>query len=142
MSGNAAALVEPAPIVACTISRNVQEFDLLIEDMESELGESWGDLSIDDALAFFGQPDAESLEFIAVAMDEIVRAEPNATFGLDQRVRVEIEPLRGNTCRFVEPLENAGRRVECAERITNGEAPFFRRKIASEVNAAGSPGVF
>ena len=70
MSGNAAALVEPAPIVACTISRNVQEFDLLIEDMEAELGESWGDLSIDDALAFFGQPDAETLEFIAVAMDE------------------------------------------------------------------------
>ncbi len=75
MSGNAAVLVEPAPIVACTISRNVQEFDLLIEDMEAELGESWGDLSIDDALAFFGQPDAESLEFIAVAMDE--EDEPN-----------------------------------------------------------------
>ena len=70
MSGNAAALVEPAPIVACTISRNVQEFDLLIEDMEAELGESWGDLTIDDAIAFFGQPDAETLEFIAVAMDE------------------------------------------------------------------------
>ncbi|MCB1338991.1 MAG: AAA family ATPase [Maritimibacter sp.] len=70
MSGNVAALVEPAPIIACTISRDVQEFDLLIEDMETELGESWGDLSVDDALAFFGQPDAESLEFIAVAMDE------------------------------------------------------------------------
>ena len=60
MSGNVAALVEPAPIIACTISRDVQEFDLLIEDMETELGESWGDLSVDDALAFFGQPDAES----------------------------------------------------------------------------------
>lgn len=70
MSGNAAVLVEPAPIVACTISRDVQEFDLLIEDMETELGESWGDLSIDDAIAFFGQPDAETLQFIAVAMDE------------------------------------------------------------------------
>ncbi len=75
MSGNAAALVEPAPIVACTISRDVQEFDLLIEDMEAELGESWGDLSISDAITFFGQPDAESLEFIAVAMDE--EDEPN-----------------------------------------------------------------
>ncbi|PIE07112.1 MAG: pilus assembly protein CpaE [Rhodobacterales bacterium] len=75
MSGNAAALVEPAPIVACTISRDVQEFDLLIEDMEAELGESWGDLSIQDAIAFFGQPDAETLQFIAVAMDE--EDEPN-----------------------------------------------------------------
>lgn len=58
------------PIVACTISRDVQLFDLLIEDMESAVGENWGDLSFDDALAFFGQPDAEALEFIALAMDQ------------------------------------------------------------------------
>ena len=29
------------PIVACTVSRDVQNFDLLIEDMEDVLGESW-----------------------------------------------------------------------------------------------------
>lgn len=58
------------PIVACTISRDVQLFDPLIEDMESAVGENWGDLSFDDALAFFGQPDAEALEFIALAMDQ------------------------------------------------------------------------
>lgn len=60
---------EPAPIVACTISRDVQNFDLLIDDMELELGESWGDLSFDDAITFFGQPDAASLEFVAVAVN-------------------------------------------------------------------------
>jgi pilus assembly protein CpaE len=60
---------EPAPIVACTVSRNVQNFDLLIEDMEAELGESWGDLSFADALAFFDQPEAAALEFVAVAVD-------------------------------------------------------------------------
>lgn len=60
---------EPAPIVACTISRDVQNFDLLIEDMEAELGESWGDLSFADALAFFDQPESGSLEFVAVAVD-------------------------------------------------------------------------
>ncbi len=60
---------EPTPIVACTISRDVQNFDLLIEDMEVAVGENWGDLSFDDALAFFGQPDAEALEFVAMAMD-------------------------------------------------------------------------
>ena len=42
---------EPHPIVACTISRDVQAFDLLIEDMEANLGESWGDLGFPDALA-------------------------------------------------------------------------------------------
>ncbi|MFV2051707.1 AAA family ATPase [Aliiroseovarius sp. YM-037] len=61
---------EPAPIVACTISRDVQNFDLLIEDMEAELGESWGDLSFDDAVQFLDQPDAEQLEFVAIALDD------------------------------------------------------------------------
>ncbi len=61
---------EAAPIVACTVSRDVQNFDLLIEDMESVLGESWGDLGFAEALAFFGQPEAESMEFIALALDE------------------------------------------------------------------------
>lgn len=60
---------EPMPIVACTISRDVQNFDLLIEDMETVLGESWGDLGFAEALAFFGQPEAESLEFVALAID-------------------------------------------------------------------------
>ncbi|THH37237.1 pilus assembly protein CpaE [Aliishimia ponticola] len=60
---------ELAPIVACTVCRDVQNFDLLIEDMEAALGESWGDLGFAEALAFFGQPEAESLEFIALAID-------------------------------------------------------------------------
>lgn len=60
---------ETPSILACTVSRDVQNFDLLIEDMEDALGEKWGDLSFEEALAFFGQPDAESLEFIALALD-------------------------------------------------------------------------
>ena len=60
---------EPAPILACTISRDVQDFDLLIDDMEQELGESWGDLSFDDAAMFLDQPDARSLEFVAIAVN-------------------------------------------------------------------------
>ena len=60
---------EPAPILACTISRDVQNFDLLIDDMELELGESWGDLSFDDAQVFLDQPDARSLEFVAIAVN-------------------------------------------------------------------------
>jgi pilus assembly protein CpaE len=61
---------EPSLIVACTVSRDVQNFDLLIEDMELALGENWGDLGFAEALAFFEQPEAQALEFIALAMDE------------------------------------------------------------------------
>ena len=70
MSSNAALQEEPAPIVACTISRDVQNFDLLIEDMENECGENWGDLSLDDAAVFFDQPEADHLEFVALAIDQ------------------------------------------------------------------------
>lgn len=60
---------EPNPIVACTISRDVQNFDLLIEDMETALGENWGDIGFAEALAFLNQPEADSLQFVAVAID-------------------------------------------------------------------------
>lgn len=60
---------DPAPILACTISRDVQNFDLLIDDMEQELGENWGDLGFDDALIFLGQPEAANLKFVAIAVD-------------------------------------------------------------------------
>ena len=70
MTSTAALKPEPAPIVACTISRNVQNFDLLIEDMESELGESWGDLTLEDAPLFLEQPESDGLEFVAIAMGE------------------------------------------------------------------------
>ena len=60
---------DPAPILACTVSRDVQNFELLIDDMENELGEAWGDLSYDDVLVFFEQPESASLEFVAVAVD-------------------------------------------------------------------------
>lgn len=60
---------EPAPILACTISRDVQNFELLIDDMEEELGENWGDLGFEDALIFLGQPEAASLQFVALAVD-------------------------------------------------------------------------
>ncbi|MBR2655519.1 MAG: AAA family ATPase [Loktanella sp.] len=60
---------DPLPIVACTISRDVQLFDLLIEDMETALGAAWGDLGFDDAIAFLSQPESSSLQFVTIAMD-------------------------------------------------------------------------
>jgi len=70
MSNSAMLQPEPQPITACTVSRDVQNFDLLIEDMETCLGESWGDLGFEDALPFLQQEDAADLEFIAIALDE------------------------------------------------------------------------
>ncbi len=72
MSGNAARKEEPglAPITACTVARDVQKFDLLIEDMEAALGEAWGDLSFEDARVYVAQDEGKSLEFIAVAVDQ------------------------------------------------------------------------
>ena len=60
---------DPAPIVACTVSRDVQQFEILIDDMEAELGEAWGDLGFEDALIFLDQSESAGLEFIAVAVD-------------------------------------------------------------------------
>lgn len=70
MSSNAALQTEVTVITACTVARDVQHFDLLIEDMENEVGEAWGDLTFDDAATFFLQPEARNLEFIAIAVDE------------------------------------------------------------------------
>lgn len=68
MSSGLALRSDPAPILACTVSRNVHHFDLLIEDMETELGEAWGDLTFDEARAFLDQADAADLEFLALAV--------------------------------------------------------------------------
>jgi pilus assembly protein CpaE len=70
MTSNESLQPDLSPLLACTISRDVQNFDLLIEDMEAALGESWGDLGFAEAKAFFHQPEAEALEFVAIAIDE------------------------------------------------------------------------
>lgn len=84
---------EPAPIRACTIARDVQEFDLLIDDMELELGEAWGDLGFEDAVQFLSQPEADSLEFVAIAVNgedekEIDRITEIIRLSKDRRIRV------------------------------------------------------
>jgi pilus assembly protein CpaE len=69
MASNLALLPEPEPLRAVTVSRDVQEFDLLIEDMEAELGEAWGDLDFAEANAFLRQDEAGKLEFVVIAVD-------------------------------------------------------------------------
>ena len=59
---------ELLPIRACTVTQDIQRFDLLIEDMETVMGEAWGDLPFEDALAYLAQEEAADLEFLAVAL--------------------------------------------------------------------------
>ncbi len=56
-------------IAACVIARDVQAFDLLIEDMEAELGPRWGGLDFQDGIAYLSSPEARDLEFVTVAVD-------------------------------------------------------------------------
>lgn len=69
MSGSDTQHVDESPLKACTISRDVQNFDLLIEDMEAVMGEAWGDLGFADSIAFIEQLQPGGLEFVALAID-------------------------------------------------------------------------
>lgn len=69
MSANAVLETDPAPIRACTISRDLENFEALIDDMEAALGEAWGDLTFEEAAVFLGQSEARDLEFVALALD-------------------------------------------------------------------------
>lgn len=69
MSSAARPRRDPAPLVACTIARDLQGFDLLIEDMEVTLGEGWGDVTFDDAPGFLTRPDLSALKFVVIAVD-------------------------------------------------------------------------
>jgi pilus assembly protein CpaE len=74
MSTAANMLPDPAPILACTISRDIQNFDLLIDDMELEMGESWGDLTFEDAREFLTQPTRKALNSLQLPSTAKMRA--------------------------------------------------------------------
>lgn len=59
----------PSALVACTISRNIEEFELLIDAMEETFGESWGDIPYEDAQPFLAQTDSAGLRFMVVAVN-------------------------------------------------------------------------
>lgn len=58
----------PSALVACTISRNIEEFEILIDAMEETFGESWGDLPFADAQSFLNQTDSVALRFMVLAI--------------------------------------------------------------------------
>lgn len=94
MSNVSDARNQNAAIRACTVSRDVQNFDLLIEDMEAEYGEQWGDLTLENALRFLDQPQARSLEMLALALDDEDQSSMNHIQAIIQRARgMEVDVL-------------------------------------------------
>lgn len=57
-------------VVACAIARDIDAFDLLIEDMEAEFGENWGALTYDAAPGVFGSELGKDLKLLTVAVDK------------------------------------------------------------------------
>jgi len=147
---------DPAPIKACTISRDVQNFELLIDDMENALGESWGDLSFDDAIVFMGQPDAATLEFVAIAVDaedeaDMARISDIVRTAKAQGIKVvliadQLSPivlhqlLRLGADDFVPyPLPD-GALNEAIERLRKpAPAPVAEQPLAPEIEATATP---
>ena len=71
MSASAAAseaMPDPGPIVACTAARDLHAFDGLMAEMDAAVGEGWGELTLEEAEVYLGQPDADALEFLALAV--------------------------------------------------------------------------
>jgi pilus assembly protein CpaE len=101
MASNPVVSPEQGPLRAVTVSRDVQEFDLLIEDMSSELGDAWGDLTFAEAEVFFEQGKAQTLELAVFAVDRI--DEP----GLD-RVGAVIAQARAAGLRAILVAEGLG----------------------------------
>lgn len=58
------------PLALCTVSHGIEDFDLLIEDLERIMPGQWGDLRFDEALPFLEQPDAGDLQGLIFALDE------------------------------------------------------------------------
>lgn len=137
---------QTAPIVACTISRDVQNFDLLIEDMETVLGESWGDLGFGEVLAFLRQPESDAMEFFALAMDKedednLVLISEIITHAKERNIKViliaeDVTPaslhslLRNGADEFVPYPLPEGELAQAIERIRAPEIPVVTQQAA------------
>ncbi|MFQ5621808.1 MAG: CpaE family protein [Paracoccaceae bacterium] len=56
-------------IEAYAVARDVEKFDLLIEDMNNEFDESWAPLGFDEAMDELNGGQVEALEFVVVGID-------------------------------------------------------------------------
>ncbi len=61
---------ESDTIQACAIARDLESFELLIEDLENRLGTSWGGLDFDNAEGILRSSHADTLKFITIALNK------------------------------------------------------------------------
>jgi len=76
---NAAKNIDPVEIIACTIAADLNAVPQLIDQMETEFGENWGDLRFEEVEAFLGSPVSDDLEIVTLAIigrdeDMLIRA--------------------------------------------------------------------
>ncbi len=69
MSNVAIIETQPSALEACTISRHIENYEMVIDAMEKTFGESWGDVPFDDAPTFLMRKDSEALRFLILAMN-------------------------------------------------------------------------
>ena len=62
--------VETDVILACAIARDLESFELLIEDLENRLGAGWGGLDFNNAEDILRSSHADALQFITIALDK------------------------------------------------------------------------
>lgn len=89
-------------VVACAIARDIEAFDLLIEDMETEFGENWGALTFDAAAAALTSEIGAHLKFITVAVDKQDEADLSEVAHVirtanEQKIKVILIPHDLNT---------------------------------------------
>ncbi|MDD7971748.1 AAA family ATPase [Roseinatronobacter alkalisoli] len=90
----AGGVTEEPRIRACTVCRDVRNFDLLIEDMEAVFPESWGELTFIETVSFLDDPEAADLELLAIALDDEDAAQTNL-------VRLLIERAAAKSIRVI-----------------------------------------
>lgn len=57
-------------VIACAIARDIEAFDLLIEDMEAEFDENWGALTFEAAEAALNSDIGKDLKLVTIAVDK------------------------------------------------------------------------
>lgn len=61
---------ESETVAACAIARDLENFGLLIEDLENKLGASWGGLDFNNAEDILRSSHADTLKFVTIALDK------------------------------------------------------------------------
>lgn len=61
---------QPATIVTCAVARNLEDFEMLIDELEREFGESWGGLEFTDVVGILNSSHAKDLKTAVIAINK------------------------------------------------------------------------